>query len=259
LGGGVVGDLTGFAASAFLRGVAWVNLPTTLLAMVDSSLGGKTGVDLPQAKNLVGAFYPPRLVLADPSALHSLPDRELRGGLAEVIKHGVIGDEALFALCANGWQAVKENFDAIIRQGMAVKLKVIDEDPYERGLRQALNLGHTVGHGVELASDFRLSHGEAVSIGTVAEARLAESEGLAEEGLAAQIAAVLAGIGLPVATPADLSFERIIRAMQHDKKRAGGIVRFALPARVGEVRVGVIIEDWQKQVLEHLAKEREGL
>lgn len=257
LGGGVVGDLTGFAASAFLRGVNWVNVPTTLLAMVDSSLGGKTGVDLPQAKNLIGAFYPPRLVLADPQLLGTLPERELRGGLAEAIKHGVIDDVDLFSLCEGGWQAVQDHLNEIVREGMAVKLKVIEQDPYEKDLRQALNLGHTIGHGVELASNFRLSHGESVAIGMVAEARLAERIGLARQGVARRIEAVLAGVGLPVEIPPDLPRERIIDAMRLDKKRAAGKVRFALPVDIGEVRTGVVIEDWE-QVNRVLSNVEEG-
>jgi 3-dehydroquinate synthase len=246
LGGGVVGDLTGFAAATFLRGVAWVNVPTTLLAMVDSSLGGKTGVDLPRAKNLVGAFYPPRLVLSDPVVLATLPPRELGNGLAEVAKHGVIAGTDLFDLCASGRSEVERRLEQIVRQGMAVKLKVIEVDPYEKGLRQALNLGHTIGHGLEMASDFRLSHGEAVAIGTVAEARLAEAIGLAEPGLAEQIRAVLDGLDLPTEIPAGLSRERIALAMQLDKKRAAGHVRFALPVRIGEIRTGVVVENYQE-------------
>jgi shikimate kinase / 3-dehydroquinate synthase len=249
LGGGVTGDMAGFAAATFLRGVAWVNLPTSLLAMVDSSLGGKTGIDLPQAKNLVGAFHSPRLVLADPQVLYTLPERELRSGLAETLKHGVIGDPDLFQQCEAGWEAVTCRLDRLVRQAMAVKVSVIEADPFEKGLRQALNLGHTIGHGVELASDFRLSHGEAVAIGCVAEARLAEKIGLAEEAnLSARIAAALAGLGLPVEIPDDLSRERIIQAMQLDKKRAAGQIRFALPVRIGLVKTGVVVENWQNML-----------
>lgn len=256
LGGGITGDLTGFAASAFLRGVAWVNVPTSLLAMVDSSLGGKTGIDLPQAKNMVGAFYPPVLVLADPQLLSTLPVRELRNGLSETLKHGVIADPLLFDFCSHGLDAVAAQLDTVVRQGMAVKLKVIEEDPYEKGLRQALNLGHTIGHGVELASDFRLSHGEAVAIGMVAEARFAEQLGLCSTGLADQIMEALTGLGLPVEIPSVLSLERVTQAMQHDKKRAAGKIRFALPIRIGEVRTGVIIEGWQQMLAQAVISEK---
>ncbi|MGZ9167256.1 MAG: 3-dehydroquinate synthase, partial [Anaerolineales bacterium] len=174
LGGGVIGDLAGFAASTYMRGINWVAIPTTLLAMVDASLGGKTGFDLPEGKNLIGSFYPPKLVLADPQVLKSLPEPELISGLSEVVKHGIISDPQLFHLCGRGLAWVRGNLEEIVKRAMAVKIKVIEEDPYEKSVRAALNLGHTVGHAVELVSGFRLRHGEAVSIGMVAEAKLAE-------------------------------------------------------------------------------------
>ena len=201
LGGGVITDLAGFAAATYLRGVRWVALPTSLLGMVDATLGGKTGVDLPQGKNLVGAFHPPSLVLADPRLLATLPEAELRSGMAEVVKHGILADEQLFARCAQGWAAVTADLDEIVRRAMAVKIGFIQSDPYEKGLRAALNLGHTVGHAVELASAFRLRHGEAVSIGLAVEARLAEDAGIADAGLAETIRACLQGLGLPTADP----------------------------------------------------------
>ncbi len=236
LGGGVVGDLAGFAAATFMRGVAWVNVPTSLLAMVDAGLGGKTGVDLPEGKNLAGAFHPPRLVLADPEVLATLPEAEFRNGMAEVIKHGVIGDPALFALAARG---EREAMTAAVAQAMAVKIRIIEADPYEGGRRAALNLGHTIGHGVEAASRFRLRHGEAVAIGMVAEARLAARLGLAEPALAETLAAALRTWGLPTRIPPDLTPEAIWQAMRHDKKKAAGRLRFALPTAVGAVKVGV--------------------
>lgn len=257
LGGGVVGDLIGFAAATFLRGVPWVNVPTTLLAMVDSSLGGKTGFDLPQAKNMVGAFYPPRFVLADPGLLSTLPERELRNGLAETIKHGIIGDPDLFALCESGLPAIEENLGRLVSQSMAVKLRVIEQDPFEKNLRQALNLGHTVGHGVELASRFSLSHGESVAIGTAVEAQMAEEMGLSEPGLTERIRSALRGVGLPVDIPDELSPAMIARAMQHDKKRSGGKLRFALPVKIGEVRTGIVIERWQERLAEILSRTSE--
>jgi 3-dehydroquinate synthase len=243
LGGGVIGDLAGFAASTFMRGINWVGVPTTLLSMVDASLGGKTGFDLPEGKNLIGSFHPPRLVLADTQTLSTLPDVELRAGLAEVVKHGVISDPALFALCACGIEAIKANLDEIVRRAMAVKIKVIEEDPYERGFRAALNLGHTVGHAVELVSGFRLRHGEAVAIGMVAEAKLAERLTVAGRGLSGTIAGSLSELGLPVHIPKDLVLEEIIRAMRVDKKKAAGIVRFTLPVEIGKVQVGVEVND----------------
>ncbi|HEY5571615.1 MAG TPA: 3-dehydroquinate synthase [Anaerolineales bacterium] len=242
LGGGVVGDLAGFAAASYKRGVPWVAAPTTLLAMADSSLGGKTGIDLRQGKNLVGAFHAPRLVLSDPNTLDTLPEEELRAGLAEVVKAGIIGDPALFNKCAEGWEAVQSDWDEVVRRAMAVKIRVIEADPFEHGPRAALNLGHTVGHAVEMAANFAMKHGQAVAIGMVVEAHLAERVGLAEKGLAEEIAGVLRGLGLPTEVPAGLDKRAILEGMQVDKKRAGGKVRFALPVRVGEVRVGVEVE-----------------
>lgn len=243
LGGGVIGDLAGFAASTFMRGVDWVALPTTLLAMVDASLGGKTGFDLPQGKNLIGSFHPPRLVLADPSTLETLPEAEFRAGLAEVAKHGVISDPGLFELCSQGFEPLKADIDEMVRRAMAVKIRVIEDDPYERGLRAALNVGHTVGHAVELVSGFRLRHGEAVAIGLVAEAKLAERLTVAGKGLAEAIAGPLAGLGLPVRIPDNLPREEILRAMRVDKKKSGGVVCFALPVEIGKVQVGVEVRD----------------
>ena len=243
LGGGVTGDLVGFAASTFMRGVAWVGLPTSLLAMSDSSLGGKTGFDLPYGKNLVGAFHSPRLVLADSEVLLTLPEVEFRSGMAEVVKHGVISDPALFTLCAAGTEIVKKDLADLVRRSMAVKIHVIEDDPFERGQRAALNLGHTVGHAIELVSGFRLRHGEAVAIGMVAEARLAERLGLAKNGLSIQIADALQALGLPEEIPSDLSQADILKAMQVDKKKAAGVIRFALPVAIGKVQTGVEVED----------------
>ncbi len=243
LSGGVVGDMAGFAAATFMRGCNWVCAPTTLLSMVDASMGGKTGFDLPEGKNLVGAFYPPRLALADPTTLSTLPERELRAGLAEAVKHGVIADAELFELCAQGWETVNARLPEVVRRGMAVKVKVIEEDPYERGVRAALNFGHTIGHAVELVSGFELLHGEAVGIGMVAEARLAERLTVAGLGLSETLAGTLSGLGLPVEIPANLARADLIRAMRLDKKKAAGVVRFALPVRIGEVRVGVEVEN----------------
>lgn len=244
LGGGVVGDLAGFAAATYLRGIPWVAVPTTLLAMVDASLGGKTGADLAQGKNLVGAFHPPSLVLADPSLLASLPDVELRNGLAEVVKHGLITDPVLYELCSRGWQTVRINLDEMVRRAMAVKIRTIQEDPYEHGRRACLNLGHTLGHAIEAASEYRLKHGEAVAIGMVFAARLAERNGLASNGLAAEVAQTLRNLGLPTDIPSGLDRQRILDGVAVDKKRSAGKVRWVLPARIGEVRWGIELDDW---------------
>ena len=179
-------------------------LPTTLLSMADASIGGKTGFDLPEGKNLAGAFYPPHLVLADPQVLSTLPQRELRGGLAEVLKHGVIADPILFELCARGEAAVRQALPQVVKRAVAVKVNVIEQDPYEHGLRAALNFGHTVGHAVELVSAYSLQHGEAVAIGMAAETKLAEKLGIAPRGLAEQISAALSDLGLPNVIPSSM-------------------------------------------------------
>jgi 3-dehydroquinate synthase len=238
LGGGVVGDVAGFVAATILRGVAWVNLPTTVLAMADASLGGKVGVDLPEGKNLVGAFHPPALILADTATLDTLPPSEVRGGLAEVIKSGVIGDTDLFERLERGDIAL----ETAIARAAAVKVGVVVGDPYELGERAVLNLGHTIGHGVEAASGFRLSHGESVAIGLAAIGRVAEDLGVAEPGLAARLEACLVQAGLPVRCPG-LAPAAIRAAMASDKKKARGQLKFVLPRRLGDVVWGQVVPE----------------
>ena len=237
LGGGVIGDLVGFAASTYMRGINWIALPTTLLAMVDASIGGKTGFDLPEGKNLIGSFHPPKLVLADPALLQTLPERELRAGMAEVVKHGIISDPELFTLCSNGLGWAKANLEAIVKRAITVKIKIIEDDPYEKGFRAALNLGHTVGHAVELVSNFELRHGEAIAIGLVIEAKYSERIGLAEKGLSETIAKTLNALGLLTRIPDQLQPEAILRAMRVDKKKDARVIRFALPVKIGKVEL----------------------
>ena len=243
LGGGVINDLAGFAAAVYLRGLRWVALPTSLLAMCDASLGGKTGVDLSQGKNLVGAFHPPAFVLADPQALATLPEEELRNGMAEVVKHGVIADAALFSICSQGWNAVMDRIEEVVRRSMAVKVRVIEEDPFEKGARATLNLGHTLGHALEQASGYRMMHGEGVAIGMVASARYAESIGLAEGGMTERLRAALLGLGLPVEPPMRLDKQAVIQAMRLDKKRADGRIKLVLPCKIGKAIFGVDLDD----------------
>jgi len=251
LGGGVISDLTGFAASAYLRGVRWVAVPTSLLGMVDASLGGKTAIDLPQGKNLVGAFYPPALVLADPETLRSLPEAESRNGMAEVIKHGILRDPKLYQTCVRGWKALQnEDWTGLVRRAMAVKILYILSDPYEQAERAALNLGHTLGHAIEQTSNFSLRHGEAISIGMLAAARLSVRSGLAQPALAEEIRAALLGLGLPVGMPATIDPSRVLERMQLDKKKRGGQVRFVLPIKIGEVRYGIPLELDETTLLE---------
>jgi shikimate kinase / 3-dehydroquinate synthase len=250
LGGGVVSDLAGFAAATYLRGIQWVVVPTSLLSMIDAGLGGKTGFDLPRGKNLIGAFHSPALVLVDPEILFTLPQDEFRSGLAEVVKHGIINDPYLYQLC----QKIPASLDfrkdpaflnEIIKRAIAVKVQVIKEDPYEQGRRAVLNLGHTIGHAVELVSGFKIRHGEAVAIGMVAEARLAEEINFAQSGLTEEIKKTLILLGLPTQIPANLDIEEILLALSRDKKRFGGKVRFALPVSIGNAAVGIEIDEWR--------------
>jgi 3-dehydroquinate synthetase len=220
-----------------MRGVAWVNVPTTVLAMADAGLGGKVGVDLPEGKNLVGAFHPPRLMAADFHTLATLPPVEVRCGLAEIVKAGAIGDPVLFAGLADGTLTL----EAGIVRAAAVKVGHVNADPFERGERAVLNLGHTIGHGVEAASGFALRHGEAVAIGLVAEARLAEQLGLAQVGLAEALARCLANLDLPVRCPG-LDPAAIRAYMRSDKKRVSGRLRFSLPRRLGDVAWGIELD-----------------
>lgn len=238
VGGGVVGDLTGFAAATWMRGIRWVNVSTTLLSMVDASTGGKTGCDLPEAKNLVGAFHSPSLVLADVDTLASLPAREVRCGLAEAIKHAFIADPGLLDILPTGTTGVSPvDLSAFVARALAVKVRCVREDPLEKNIRGKLNLGHTVGHAVEVVSDFNIQHGEAVAIGTVEEARLAVRLGLAPADWPDQVAAPFARVGLPTSLPEGCTFESLVPVMKRDKKKKGGVVRFALPCAPGDVRL----------------------
>ncbi len=240
LGGGVTGDIAGFAAATFMRGLSFGQIPTTILAMADASVGGKTGVDLPQGKNLVGAFKQPALVVMDSAVLATLPTEEIRSGMAEVIKCGVIGSPDLFAELEAGagehcswWVGGGMTW---IARALRVKIDVIQEDPFERGRRAVLNLGHTVGHGLERLSGFALRHGEAVSIGMVAAARIAAELGWADPSLAGRIAAALTAWDLPVRCP-PFDVDAIWEAMSHDKKQRGGTLRWVLPRTIGDVVV----------------------
>jgi 3-dehydroquinate synthase len=238
LGGGVAGDVAGFVAATYMRGVAWANLPTSVVAQADAGLGGKVGVDLPEGKNLVGAFHPPRLVAADFDVLSTLPEIEVRCGMAEIVKSALIGDAALL----EGLAAGAVPLEVAVVRAAAVKVGVVNADLYERGERASLNLGHTIGHGLEAASGYHLRHGEAVAIGTVAETRLAERLGLAQMGLTERVADCLRRVGLPVRSPGQNPSE-IRAAMGADKKKVSGRLKFALPRCPGEVVWGQEVEE----------------
>jgi 3-dehydroquinate synthase len=237
-GGGVIGDLAGFVAATYMRGLRWVCAPTSVLAMVDASVGGKVGVDLPAGKNLVGAFHPPLLTLSDLDLLKTLPEAEFRSGLAEVIKAGLIADAELFGLFEAGRYDVRE----VVARALRVKVDIVRTDPFEAGRRAALNLGHTIGHGIEAASNYAIRHGEAVAIGLIAESWIAEQLGLAAAGLSRRVEAVISRIGLPTRCP-DLDPEAIGAKMRADKKKQAGRLKFALPRGVGEVAIGIDVPD----------------
>ncbi len=245
MGGGVTGDLAGFVAATLHRGVPVVQVPTTLLAMVDSAVGGKTGVDTPAGKNLVGAFHDPRLVVADTETLRTLPPPILADGLAEMIKHGLIADADAFtelcghlpALCEAGGAEMPQ-LSALVARSVAVKARVVAADAREAGLRQILNAGHTIGHAIEHGLDYAISHGAAVAAGLVVETRLAEQLGLAEVGLGDVVADAVRRAGLPDGPPEALDDATLLEATRMDKKARGGVVEYALPVRLGEMSPG---------------------
>ena len=228
LGGGVVGDLAGFAAATFLRGIAYVQIPTTLLAMVDSSVGGKTAIDLEAGKNLAGAFYQPWVVLCDPETLSTLPAATFADGCAEVIKYGVILDEALFSWLK---EPIRPQIDQVIERCVQLKRNVVVQDERDHGVRQLLNFGHTVGHAVEANSHFAVSHGQAVDIGMCIAARAAAAKGLCSQACAAEVEEMVARYDLPRRT--DFSAGQLARAALSDKKRSGAVIHLILPENIG--------------------------
>ncbi|NDY42215.1 3-dehydroquinate synthase [Dissulfurirhabdus thermomarina] len=241
LGGGVVGDVAGFLASIYMRGVPCIQLPTTLLAQVDSSVGGKTGVDLPEGKNLVGTFYQPRRVYADIGALASLPPAELRNGLAEVVKYGMIRSPELFALLeARGREILDlepETVAEVVARSCRIKAEVVAADEREGGLRRILNFGHTVGHAVEAASDYRLPHGSAVAVGMAVIARLSVEMGLMPPADEARLLALLDALGLPRRVPDGIETGHLLELLRHDKKADAGRVHFVLSEGIGATRI----------------------
>jgi 3-dehydroquinate synthase len=241
LGGGAVGDLAGFAAATFMRGVNLVQLPTTLLAQVDASSGGKTAIDHPRAKNLIGSFYQPRLVLADTAALLTLPERELRSGLAEVIKHGIVLDAAYFDEVERDAAALVKREPATLERIVAgscrLKASVVERDEQETELRHVLNYGHTIGHAIEAVTGYRrFAHGEAVSLGIAAEAGIAERLGLAKPGVRARQVRLLEAVGLPV-RGAGAAPSLVVEALSRDKKARDGRVPFVLAPEIGAFRL----------------------
>lgn len=249
LGGGVVGDMSGFAAATILRGVPFVQVPTTLLSMVDASVGGKTGADHAVGKNLIGAFHQPLAVLIDPATLRTLPARELRSGLAECIKHEIIRDaegfERLERQIGRALELDMEFLAELVAHNVGIKARVVENDPFEKGERAHLNFGHTFGHAIETVSGYAYAHGEGVALGMVAASRCAVRLGMLDEGSLRRIVDVIARAGLPVGG-LKLDVDAVVAAMSFDKKVKGGKIRFVLPDRIGHV---VIRDDLGTEVV----------
>ncbi len=248
LGGGIVGDTAGFVAATYLRGVPFVQVPTTLLAMVDASVGGKVGVNVPQGKNLIGAFHQPVLVLIDVETLKTLPERDFRCGLAECIKHGMIRDESLLSWIEENQQAIQsgdaETLVEFVRRNVAIKAAVVMEDEKESGVRAHLNFGHTFAHAIEATQSFasreHYLHGEAVAIGVVAASQLAVNRKMCSPDVLSRLKVMLEMVGLPIKGTNLASVDALVESMTHDKKVKDGKVRLVLPVQVGEV---VVVDD----------------
>ncbi|MCW3095516.1 MAG: 3-dehydroquinate synthase, partial [Chthonomonadaceae bacterium] len=238
--GGVLGDMVGFAAATYLRGIPFVQIPTTLLAQVDASVGGKTGVDLPQGKNLVGAFHQPSAVVIDTTTLRSLPLRELRSGLSEVIKYGIIYDKPFLTSIVNNMPGLLRRDEALLTTAIArsceIKAEVVGQDETEQGLRAILNFGHTIGHALESVTAYRrFKHGEAIAIGMVSACLLGEEVGVTPSEVTEELCEALQRAHLPTAFPVEIEADAILAAAQRDKKTEAGRLRFVLARRVGEV------------------------
>ena len=247
LGGGVTGDLTGFAAATYQRGIDFVQIPTTLLAMVDSSVGGKTAVDLPTGKNQVGAFWQPALVLCDPDTLKTLPEEEYRCGSAEVLKYGVLGNAAFFGELLR--TPIREQEEHVIETCVTMKRELVSQDEFDRGLRQLLNLGHSFGHAVEACSGFRILHGQAVAVGMALIARAAAAKGICTPAVRDAIVAGLRQYGLPTET--DYPLDALAAAVSADKKLSGTTMRLVVPTEIGRCETVAVplaeIPDWLRE------------
>jgi 3-dehydroquinate synthase len=246
VGGGVVGDVAGYVAASYARGIGLIHVPTTVVAQVDSAIGGKTGVNLPEGKNLVGAFYPPRAVLADPEVLRTLPPREFRSGVFEIIKYGVIGDVRLFRFLEQRMEKLLRRdsaaLDFVIERSIAQKARVVSADERESGLREILNFGHTFAHALESVTRYRkYLHGEAVAWGMIAAAKLAVANGMFSSREADRVMNLTLSVG-PLPPWPSVSPARLVTAMQADKKTRAGHLRFVLPERIGRVRCGVEVD-----------------
>lgn len=257
VGGGVVCDIAGFVGATYMRGIDVYQVPTTLVAQVDAAVGGKTGVDLPQGKNLVGAFYQPKAVIADSAVLRTLPARDVRCGLAEVVKHGIIKDENYFKYVRSRASYLtgrnEEEMQKIVRRSVEIKAEVVEQDEREGGIRAILNYGHTVAHALEVVTEYKgYRHGEAVAVGMVTEAILAESIGVCNTGISGEIVNILVGLRLPVEIGEEISAEALLEAMIHDKKAVNGELKFALPTGIGSCKIVPAVS--KESVLEAIQK-----
>ncbi len=255
LGGGVTGDITGFLAAIYMRGIPFVQIPTTLLAQVDSSVGGKTGVDIPEGKNLVGSFYQPRCVYIDSKVLLDLPEEEMLNGLAEVIKYSVIKERRFFDYLKKNRQAIQERnlpvLEEIVYRCCSIKAQVVEADEKESDLRRILNFGHTIGHAVEATSGYALAHGLAVSMGMVAAGKIAAGKALLSEEDLAEMSGLITDFGLPVSIPANMDRQIIKRYLKSDKKAVSGKIFFVLPNGIGKV---VITDDVSEELIDQAIK-----
>ena len=263
LGGGVIGDMTGFTAATWLRGINFVQIPTSLLAMVDASVGGKTGVNHPQGKNLIGAFYQPKLVLIDPDVLQTLPEREFKAGIAEVIKYGVIWDAELFSMLEqapgiDSYETIDRSFlETILERSCQAKADVVSQDEKETGIRAILNYGHTIGHAIESLTDYKeYVHGEAVALGMVAAGEIAIQMGLWKEADGNRQHKLIVKAGLPTrVTSQKVEVKDVLEAIKNDKKVKSGKTRFVLPTKIGKVKItDKVAADVVKEAVTHLLR-----
>jgi 3-dehydroquinate synthase len=247
LGGGVVGDLVGFIASVFMRSIPYIQIPTTLMAQVDSSIGGKTAIDLPSGKNLLGTFYQPQAVFADLRYLTTLPEKEFENGLAEIIKYGIIDDEKMFCLLEDDMESVKKGDPALLLKLVEtccrIKKSIVEIDEKEQGLRRILNFGHTLGHAIEAQSDYAVAHGEGVALGMIAASRISENIGYLESAQRERIESLIGKSGLPVRLPVALSSEGISARLKMDKKKKGDVIHFVLLKKIGMPFINGSIEE----------------
>jgi 3-dehydroquinate synthase len=257
LGGGVVGDVAGFVAATYMRGVPLIQVPTTLLAMIDASIGGKTGVDAPAGKNLIGAFHQPSIVVIDPEVLMTLPADQLRGGLAEAVKHGAIADRAYFEWILEVADELLAGdtalLGALIDGSVRIKAAVVSADPREEGQRAALNFGHTIGHAIERALDYGLHHGHAVALGMIAEAEIGERAGITAQQTRDRLSQAIETLNLPLRVPAGLNAGQVQELVRLDKKARLGVARYSLISEIG--KIAYADRSWTFPIEDHLVVE----